>query len=127
FEVLILAGTLSGHSRMTILRKRVNYRKAFDKFDWHKIAAYDQRKLEALLQDPGIVRNRLKVQAALANAKAFIAVREEFGTFSNYIWSFVGGKPVQNKWKTMKEVPALDEVAVRISKDLKKRGFKFVG
>src|SRR5690606_35791330 len=94
---------------------------------WNKIAAYDERKVEALLNNPGIIRNRLKIRASITNAKAFIKVREEFGTFSKYIWSFLDDKPLQNRWKTMKEVPPVTELATKISKDLKKRGFTFVG
>jgi DNA-3-methyladenine glycosylase I len=127
FEFLILEGAQAGLSWITVLRKREAYRAAYDNFDWNKIAAYDAKKLEALMHNPGIIRNRLKVKAAVTNAKAFIKVREEFGTFSKYIWSFLGGKPVQNEWKTMKEVPAVTELATQISKDLKKRGFTFVG
>lgn len=127
FEFLILEGAQAGLSWITVLRKREAYRKAFDNFDWNKIAAYDEARIEALLQNPGIVRNRLKVRGTVANAQAFIKVRQEFGTFSKYLWSFVDGKPVQNRRKTMQEVPAVTEVAVQISKDLKKRGFTFVG
>ncbi len=127
FEFLILEGCQAGLSWITILRKREAYRAAYDNFDWNKIAAYDAKKLAELMQNPGIIRNRLKVKASVTNAKAFIKVREEFGTFSKYIWSFVDGKPIQNKWKGMKEIPAVTDVAQRISKDLKKRGFTFVG
>jgi DNA-3-methyladenine glycosylase I len=127
FEFIILEGVQAGLSWITVLRKRENYRKAFDNFDWEKIARYDTTKIEALLQDAGIVRNRLKVHAAVTNAKAFIKVRKEFGTFSKYIWSFVDGKPLQNQWKAMKEVPPVTALAEKISKDLKKRGFTFVG
>jgi DNA-3-methyladenine glycosylase I len=127
FEFLILEGAQAGLSWITVLRKRENYRAAFDNFDWNRIAQYDEEKLEALMDNPGIIRNRLKIKGAVTNAKAFIKVREEFGTFSKYLWGFVGGEPVQNRWKTMKEVPAVTELATRISKDLKKRGFTFVG
>jgi DNA-3-methyladenine glycosylase I len=127
FEFIILEGVQAGLSWITVLRKRENYRVAFDNFDWNKIAAYDAAKLETLLQNPGIVRNRLKVKAAVTNAKAFINVRAEFGTFNKYIWGFVEGKPIQNQWTVMKEVPAVTAVAERISKDMKKRGFTFVG
>lgn len=127
FEFLILEGVQAGLSWITVLRKREAYRAAYDNFDWNKIAAYDARKVEELMNNPGIIRNRLKVKASITNAKAFIQVREEFGTFSKYIWTFLGDKPVQNKWKTMKEVPAVTELATTISKDLKKRGFTFVG
>ncbi len=127
FEFLILEGVQAGLSWITVLRKREAYRAAYDNFDWNKIAAYDAKKVEELMNNPGIIRNRLKVKASITNAKAFIKVREEFGTFSKYIWSFLDDKPVQNKWKTMKEVPAVTEIATKISKDLKKRGFTFVG
>ena len=127
FEFLILEGVQAGLSWITILRKREAYRKAYANFDWNKVALYDEKKLEELLQNPGIIRNRLKIKASVTNAKAFIKVREEFGTFNKYLWSFVDGKPIQNKWSTMKEVPAVTELAERISKDLKTRGFTFVG
>ncbi len=127
FEFLILEGVQAGLSWITILRKREAYRKAYANFDWNKVALYDEKKLEELLQNPGIIRNRLKIKASVTNAKAFIKVRKEFGTFNKYIWSFVDGKPIQNKWSTMKEVPAVTELAERISKDLKTRGFTFVG
>jgi DNA-3-methyladenine glycosylase I len=127
FEFIMLEGVQAGLSWITVLRKRDNYRAAFDNFDWNKIALYDDNKLEELLQNPGIVRNRLKVKAAVTNAKAFIKVREEFGTFSKYIWGFLDGKPVQNRREAMKEVPAVTPLAEQISKDLKKRGFTFVG
>ena len=127
FEFLILEGVQAGLSWITILRKREAYRKAYANFDWNKVALYDEKKLEELLQNPGIIRNRLKIKASVTNAKAFNKVREEFGTFNNYIWSFVDGKPIQNKWSAMKEVPAVTELAERISKDLNTRGFTFVG
>jgi DNA-3-methyladenine glycosylase I len=127
FEFLLLEGVQAGLSWITVLRKREAYRAAFANFDWHKIAAFDEKKVEELLQNPGIIRNRLKVKAAITNAKAFIKVRKEFGTFSKYIWSFIDHKPIQNKWKVMKEVPPVTGLAEKISKDLKKRGFTFVG
>jgi DNA-3-methyladenine glycosylase I len=127
FEFLILEGVQAGLSWITVLRKREAYRAAYDNFDWDKIAQYDARKVEELMNNAGIIRNRLKVKASITNAKAFIKVREEFGTFSKYIWSFVGGRPLQNQFKSMKEIPPATELAVRISKDLKKRGFTFVG
>lgn len=127
FEFLILEGVQAGLSWITVLRKRAAYRAAYDNFDWNKIAAYDAKKVEELMNNPGIIRNRLKVKASITNARAFIKVREEFGTFSKYIWSFLGDKPVQNKWKVMKEVPPVTDLATQISKDLKKRGFTFVG
>jgi DNA-3-methyladenine glycosylase I len=109
------------------LRKRENFRKAFDKFDFNKIASYDQRKINSLLKDSGIIRNRLKIEGAVANAKAFIKVRKEFGTFNKYIWGFTGGKPIHNGYESLEELPARTELSDLISKDLKKRGFKFVG
>lgn len=127
FEFLILEGFQAGLSWRTILHKRENFRKTFDKFDYNKVAKYDKRKINSLLKDAGIVRNRLKVEAAIANAKAFLQVRKEFGTFDKYIWSFVNGKPIQNNFKSLKELPAKTGLSDKISEDLKKRGFKFVG
>ena len=125
FELLILEGAQAGLSWSTILNKRDGYRKAFDGFDARKVARYGERKVAALLQDAGIVRNRLKVNAAVTNAKAFLAVQKEFGTFDAYIWSFVGGRAVQNSW--LDKVPARSPQSDAMSKDLKKRGFTFVG
>ena len=127
FEFLILEGFQAGLSWLTILRKRENFRKAFDQFDFKKVAGYDQRKINSLLNDSGIIRNRLKIQGAILNAKAFIEVRKEFGTFDRYIWSFSEGKTIHNGFKTLKEIPAKTELSNKISKDLKRRGFKFVG
>ncbi len=127
FEFLILEGAQAGLSWETILRKRDHYRKVFDEFDPVKVAAYKEKKIEALLQDPGIVRNRLKVNAAVTNAHCFLAVQKEFGSFRDYIWQFVGGQPIQNSWQSMKDVPANTAESDAMSKDLKKRGFKFVG
>jgi DNA-3-methyladenine glycosylase I len=127
FEFLILEGAQAGLSWDTILAKRDNYRAAFDNFDAAKIAAYDERKLAELLQNAGIVRNRLKIASAVQNAKAYLKTVEEFGTFDKYIWQFVGGKPIINAWETMKEVPAKTVESDAMSKDLKKRGFNFVG
>lgn len=127
FEFLILEGAQAGLSWSTILNKRENYRKAFDNFDARKISKYDGKRIEALLNDPGIVRNRLKVAAAVQNAKAMLAVQKEFGTFHKYIWSFVGDKPIQNRRRTFKDVPARTAESDAMSKDLLKRGFKFVG
>lgn len=127
FEHLILDGAQAGLSWMTILKKRENYRRAFDHFDARKIAAYDERKLEALLADPGIIRNRQKVTSAISNARAFVSVQEEFGSFDAYIWRFVGGAPIKNGWRTDGEIPAASPESEAMSKDLKKRGFKFVG
>jgi DNA-3-methyladenine glycosylase I len=127
FEFLILEGAQAGLSWDTILRKRENYRRAFDNFDVMKVAAYDDAKCASLLLDEGIVRNRLKISSAVANAKAFLRVRDEFGTFDRYIWNFVDGKPVDNGLKTSSEIPAKTELSDAISKDLKRRGFNFVG
>jgi len=127
FEFLILEGAQAGLSWITILRKRENYRRAFDGFNPEKIAVYTQKKIDALLQDVGIVRNRLKVQGAVKNARAFLKVQEEFGSFDRYIWSFVNGKPLVNKFKAHQDLPARTEISDQISKDLKKRGFTFVG
>lgn len=127
FEFLILETFQAGLSWITILRKRENFKKAFDNFDYKKIALYDGAKLESLLQNEGIIRNKLKIQATVANARAFIKVQEEFGNFSSYIWGFVNGKPIKNSLKNHKEAPANTPLSDAISKDLKKRGFKFVG
>jgi DNA-3-methyladenine glycosylase I len=127
FEMLILEGAQAGLSWSTILRKRENYRKAFDGFDAARIAKYEQRKLDRLLADPGIVRNRLKVRSAVINAKAFLAVQAEFGSFDRYLWRFVGGRPKQNRWTAMSQVPARTTESDALSADLNKRGFKFVG
>jgi DNA-3-methyladenine glycosylase I len=127
FEFLILEGAQAGLSWNTILNKRENYRKAFDGFDPHRIAQYDRRKMQKLLADPGIVRNKLKIASAVENAKAFLRVQQEFGSFDRYIWQFVGGKPRVNAPRSMKQVPASTAESDAMSKDLKKRGFKFVG
>ena len=127
FELLILEGAQAGLSWSTILNKRDRYREVFDGFDARKVARYGERKVAALLEDAGIVRNRLKVNAAVANAKAFLAVRKEFGTFDGYIWSFVGGRVVRNAWGEFQEVPARTAQSDAMSKDLKERGFTFVG
>ncbi len=127
WEKLILDGFQAGLSWLTILRKRENFRKAFDKFDFNKVAKYDQRKINSLLQDSGIIRNKLKIESAVTNAKAFIEVRKKFGTFNKYIWKFTGGRPIHNRFESLKEIPAKTELSDLISKDLKKRGFKFVG
>jgi DNA-3-methyladenine glycosylase I len=127
FEFLILEGAQAGLSWSTILHKRENYRRAFDRFDPRRVAHYDQRKLRELLADPGIVRNRLKISAAVENAKAFLRVQEEFGSFDRYIWQFVGGQPRVNQRKSMRQLPARTAESDAMSKDLKKRGFKFVG
>lgn len=127
FEFLILEGMQAGLSWSTILRKRENFRQAFDGFDPQKIAEYGEEKIAELLANPGIIRNRLKVRAAVGNARAFIKVQEEFGSFDAYIWRFVGGKPIVNRWTTMSEIPAQSEEAREMSKDLVRRGFRFVG
>jgi DNA-3-methyladenine glycosylase I len=127
FEFLNLEGAQAGLSWYTILKKRENYRQAFDHFDPEKIIHYDEKKIEELLNNEGIVRNKLKINAVITNAKAFLKVVEEFGSFSKYIWSFVDGKPIQNHFKELKDVPTSTEISDKFSKDLKKRGFKFVG
>jgi DNA-3-methyladenine glycosylase I len=127
FEFLILEGAQAGLSWSTILKKRVNYRQAFDNFDARKIARYDARKVKTLLADAGIVRNRLKITAAIQNAKSFLAVQKEFGHFDTYLWQFVNGRPIQNRRKSLKEIPARTPESDALSKDLLKRGFKFVG
>lgn len=127
FEMLILEGAQAGLSWITILRKRENYRKAFSGFDPVKISKYDSNKINSLLLNEGIVRNRLKINAAVINAKAFLVVQKEFGSFDKYIWQFTGGKPLVNHFKALKELPAKTAESDAMSKDLKKRGFKFVG
>ncbi|MGR7813041.1 DNA-3-methyladenine glycosylase I [Lacinutrix undariae] len=127
FEFLILETFQAGLSWITILRKRDNFRKAFDFFDYKTIANYNQDKIDSLLQDAGIIRNKLKINATISNAKAFMLIQEEFGTFSKYIWDFVGGKPIKNKVDVYKNAPASTAISEALSKDLKKRGFKFVG
>jgi DNA-3-methyladenine glycosylase I len=127
FEMLVLEGAQAGLSWLTILKKRGGYRRAFDGFDPEKVARYGERKVEELLADPGIVRNRRKVEATVRNARSFLAVREEFGTFDRYLWGFVGGEPTRNRWRTSEEVPAETEASGILSRDLKRRGFGFVG
>ena len=127
FEMLILEGAQAGLSWITILRKRPAYRKAFDRFDARKIARYDARKVRALLANPGIVRNRLKIAATITNARAFLAVQKEFGSFDACIWQFVGGRPLVNRPRSMKHIPARTPESDAMSKDLKRRGFRFVG
>jgi DNA-3-methyladenine glycosylase I len=127
FEFLILEGAQAGLSWDTILNKRENYRAALDRFDPTRIARYDDKKVAALLSNEGIVRNRLKISATIDNAKAFLKVQKEFGSFDRYIWSFVGGKPIVNTWRSLKELPASTLESDLMSKDLKKRGFRFVG
>ena len=127
FEFLILEGAQAGLSWITILKKRENYRRALDGFDVHKIARYDAAKVRALLADPGIVRNRLKIAATIQNAKSFLDVQKEFGSFDAYIWKFIGGKPILSDWQTNADAPAKTPQSDLMSKDLAKRGFKFVG
>jgi DNA-3-methyladenine glycosylase I len=127
FEFLLLDGFQAGLSWITILKKRSNYRKAFDRFEPRKIAAYDSNKVKQLLSNAGIIRNRLKIQAAIQNAKSFLEVKKEFGSFDNYIWRFTGSHTIKNAWKTLAEIPAQTKESVAMSNDLKKRGFKFVG
>ncbi|MBN1111329.1 MAG: DNA-3-methyladenine glycosylase I [Bacteroidales bacterium] len=127
FEFLILETFQAGLSWITILRKRENFRKAFDNFDYKKIALYNEEKTLELLSDAGIIRNKLKIKAAITNAVAFQQIQKEFGSFSNYIWSFVNNNPIKNSWNTLNELPAKTDLSDKISKDLKKRGFKFVG
>jgi DNA-3-methyladenine glycosylase I len=127
FEFLILEGAQAGLSWNTILNKRENYRRAFAEFDPVRVAKFDPKRVEKLLSDSGIVRNKLKIASAIDNAKAFLAVQKEFGSFDRYIWQFVGGKPKVNGWKSLKQVPALTTESDAMSKDLKKRGFRFVG
>ena len=127
FEFLVLEGAQAGLSWSTILNKRDNYRRAFDNFDPAAVAAYDEEKIAALLSDPGIVRNRLKVNAAVRNAQAFLRVQEEYGTFDAYVWPFVGGRPIVNAWEHLRQIPAETDESRALSVDLKKRGFTFVG
>jgi DNA-3-methyladenine glycosylase I len=127
FEMLILEGAQAGLSWSTVLKKRESYRKAFEDFDPQKVAGFDESKIAELLKNPGIVRNRLKINAAVQNAKALLAVQDEFGSFDKYIWGFVGGEPKVNTWKSLGEIPAQTAESEAMSKDLKKRGFRFVG
>ncbi|MBE8182325.1 MAG: DNA-3-methyladenine glycosylase I, partial [Candidatus Portiera sp.] len=127
FEMLILEGAQAGLSWITILNKRDNYRAAYDNFDVHKVAKYGENKVAALLEDAGIVRNRLKIRASITNAQEFIKIAEEYGSFAKYIWGFVDNKPIINSLKTMDDYPASTDLSDKISKDLKKRGMKFVG
>ncbi|GAA5417353.1 DNA-3-methyladenine glycosylase 1 [Paraliobacillus ryukyuensis] len=127
FELLILEGAQAGLSWYTVLKKRAHYRKVFDQFDPYKIANYTEDKVQALLQDPGIIRNKLKVRSAITNAQAFLAIKKEYGSFSEYIWSFVDGKPIINQRDSIAQVPATTAISDHMSKALKKRGFKFVG
>ena len=127
FEFLVLETFQAGLSWITVLRKRENFRKVFDNFDYKKIALYDEEKIAELLQDAGIIRNKLKVRATISNALAFMQIQNEFGSFSKYIWGFINDIPIQNNIKSMSEIKATSETSDKLSKDLKKRGFKFVG
>ncbi len=127
FEMLILEGAQAGLSWLTILKKRDNYRKAFHGFDATRIARYDQTEIDRLMQDTGIVRNRLKIETAVKNARGFLQIRKEFSSFSDYLWSYVDGKQIVNKWKYLSDIPAYTKLSDQLSKDLKKRGFNFVG
>ena len=127
FEFLVLESAQAGLSWITILRKRENYRKAYDDFDYIKVAQYDEVKVSELIQDQGIVRNKLKIAASINNAKMFLEIQKEFGSFDNYIWAFVDNKPLINHWDNISKVPATSELSDKVSKDLKKRGFKFLG
>lgn len=127
FEFLVLEGAQAGLSWITVLRKREHYRRAFDHFDAERVAAFDAARIEALLQDPGLIRNRLKMESAVSNARAFLDVQAQFGSFDRYIWGFVDGRPIVNRFASTVEVPAVTPLAETISRDLKRRGFRFVG
>jgi DNA-3-methyladenine glycosylase I len=127
FEFLILEGVQAGLSWLTILKKRENYRKAYDNFDVKKVSEYDESKIEELMNNPDIIRNRRKIEASINNAKKFLEVQKEFGSFDNFIWSFVDNNVVKNHWKDLSEIPATSELSDKVSKELKRRGFKFVG
>ncbi len=127
FEFLILEGAQAGLSWLTVLKKRDRYRAAFDGFDPQAVAKYDRARIEQLLADEGIIRNRLKIEAAVINAGAFLEVQKSFGTFDAYIWGFVGGKPIRNAWRTVEEIPSQTPLSAAVSRDLKRRGFRFVG
>lgn len=127
FEMIILEGAQAGLSWETVLKKRPNYRKAFDSFNPQKVALYDEKKQAELLQNEGIIRNRLKIKSAIQNARAFLNIQKEFGSFDTYIWNFVNNRPIRNQFKTISELPAKTELSDMISKDLKKRGMNFVG
>ena len=127
FEFLLLDSFQAGLSWSTILNKRQNFKKAFDNFNVKKVAKYDKKKLSQLMKDAGIIRNRLKIEGSVKNAQGFIQIQKEFGSFDKYVWQFVGGKPKKNKWKSLKQIPAITKEAETLSKDLKSRGFTFVG
>lgn len=127
FEMMILEGAQAGLSWITILKKRSHYRKVFDGFDARKIAGYKQKKIDSLLQDPGIVRNKLKIESTISNAKLYLELKEKQGRFSDFLWQFVDGEPIQNKWRSLKQVPVSTEASDAMSKELKRLGFKFIG
>lgn len=127
FEFLVLEGAQAGLSWVTILKRRTAYKKAFDNFDYNKVARYDKNRIDELVQNETIIRNRLKIESAVTNARALISVRKEFGTFEKYLWQFVEGEPIKNQWKTLKSVPSKTDISDLMSKDLMMRGFKFVG
>jgi DNA-3-methyladenine glycosylase I len=127
FEFLILEGAQAGLSWLTVLKKRENYRKAFDNFEIARVAKYGQQDIDRLLLDPGIIRNRLKIESAIKNAQGVLAIQKEYGTFDAYLWRYVNGKPLQNSWRSMADLPATSAESDQMSKDLKKRGFNFVG
>ena len=127
FEFVTLEGAQAGLSWATVLKKRVNYRKLFNDFDVEKIARYNKRKIESLLDNPGIIRNRLKIESTVTNARAFIDIQDEFGSFDSYIWRFTEGEPIVNQWRSITEIPATTTISDAMSRDLKKRGFRFVG
>lgn len=127
FEVLVLSGAQAGLSWSLVLKKREGYRRAFDKFNPEKVAGYSERQIQKLTSDPEIIRNRMKIEAAVRNARAFLKIQEEFGDFDSYCWRFVGGRPKLNRWKTMRQIPATSPESDAFSKDLKRRGFSFVG
>jgi DNA-3-methyladenine glycosylase I len=127
FEMLVLEGAQAGLSWLTILKKRDNYRKAFHGFDATRIASYDQQEIDRLIQDAGIVRNRLKIESTIKNARGFLQIQGEFASFADYLWRFVDGKPITNKWQDLSAIPANTQISDQLSKDLKKRGFNFVG
>lgn len=127
FEFLVLEGMQAGLSWLTVLKKRENYRRCFDNFDATVIAAYDQHKFDELLANPGIIRNKLKIQSIIVNASAFLKLQQEAGSFSNYLWTFVEGKPIKNHWENLQQIPPKTLISDTMSKDLKQRGFKFIG
>ena len=127
FEFLVLEGAQAGLNWLLVLKKRENYRKAYEGFDFNKVARYDEKKVAELLSDPGLIRNRAKIAASITNARAFLMVREEFGTFDRFIWEFTGGRPLHNRWKADSQIPAHTKLSDALSDDLRRRGFKFVG